>query len=217
MRNLHLEYMKIKEYNNTLFGGFMAFIPIELFEYEVNISKNEIISRLNSNIEPTHIFRWANYGKPYFGEIYPDGFKMTRHSIMRNSFRPLIIGNIIHTENRILLRIVIRLYLWIPIVAGILVLGIPVIAAVFSFIDKFQTLEIKNIVSVLILLISLLSSLIFIIFCIGLLLYPVITFLFKIESRKSKQFIEELLEGRLIKEEKNIIKLLMCIIRPHFA
>jgi hypothetical protein len=81
----------------------MAFLPWENIEYRLNLTKDEIIARINNIVEPKGIFgifflKKYSYGKPYEGEIYENGFKIKRISVYGNSFKPIIIGNIIENE-----------------------------------------------------------------------------------------------------------------------
>jgi hypothetical protein len=98
----------------------MAFLPIELLTVKMNISKNEIINRLINNLEQkTFVFPIG--GKQYYGKIYENGFKILRKSIIQNSFRPIIIGNIIENNDETFLEILLRPYLLVLILMCFLI------------------------------------------------------------------------------------------------
>jgi hypothetical protein len=86
----------------------MAFLPWENIEFKTNLTKEEIINRLNNVVEPKGVFgiyflKKNSFGKPYDGEIYENGFKIKRITFYGNPFKPIIVGNIIeNNEERII-------------------------------------------------------------------------------------------------------------------
>lgn len=71
-------------------------LPFEKITYRTRLSKNQVLDRLNTNIEPKRIFNL--FGKPYTrlytGIVRDDSFKIERVIQYRNSFRPVITGNV---------------------------------------------------------------------------------------------------------------------------
>ena len=81
----------------------MAFLPWENIEFKTNLTKEEIINRLNNVVEPKGVFgifflKKYSYGKPFEGEIYENGFKIRLITFYGNSFHPIIVGNIIENN-----------------------------------------------------------------------------------------------------------------------
>ncbi|MDR0316243.1 MAG: hypothetical protein LBH97_05010, partial [Treponema sp.] len=81
----------------------MNFLPWENIEYTTKLTKEEIINQINNVVEPKGvfwIFKKYSYGKPYDGEIFENRFKIRRITWYRNSFFPIIEGNILENEEQ---------------------------------------------------------------------------------------------------------------------
>ena len=164
----------------------MAFLPWENIEYRTNLTKDEIISRINSVVEPkgvfgVYFFKKYSYGKPYDGEIYENGFKIKRISIIGTLFKPIIAGNIIEDNGQNIINIKMRLhYLAMGFMAiwfgGLLLTLLKDIIKPKSGVNIFS---------------EIIGALTFLI-----LGYLLMTIPFKFESRKSKKFFNELFSAR---------------------
>jgi len=62
------------------------------FEIETAMTPGEIVTKLNSKIEPTKLLRFSSPHAPFQGKISQNGFKITRIIHYRNSFLPVISG-----------------------------------------------------------------------------------------------------------------------------
>jgi hypothetical protein len=160
----------------------MAFLPWENIEYKTNLTKDEIINRINSVVEPKGVFgifflKKYSYGKPYDGEIYENGFKIKRISIIANSFKPIIVGNIIEDNGKNIINIKMRLHYLV-----IWFMTIWFGGALFTLINGIiKEISGVNIFS------KIIGALIFLV-----LGYLVMTIPFKLESIKSKKYFNEL-------------------------
>jgi hypothetical protein len=73
----------------------MKFFPYERFKIKSHLSKSEAINRLNNVIEPKRYFRFfGSSEKPYQGKIEDSHFEISRIIGYRNSFLPMIKGDI---------------------------------------------------------------------------------------------------------------------------
>jgi hypothetical protein len=161
---------------------YMAFLPWENIEYKTSLSKDEIINRINNIVEPKGIFgifllKKYSYGKPYEGEVYENGFKIKRITFYMNSFKPIILGNIIENRNQTIINIKMRCHYFIAgfmsiWFGGVLFTLLKNIIRAGSFIDIIS---------------SIVEALIFLAFG-----YLLITISFKYESKKTKKIFGEL-------------------------
>ena len=186
-------------------GGIMAFIPIEYLRYKVNLSKEEIINCLNTCVEPKNMFHW--FGKPYFGEISENGFKIIRHSVMKNCFRPVIIGNMVHKDSCIYLEILMRPYLCVIPFMCLLLGSIEILFPVFCAVSI--GVEMKSIMYGFI---SFVITFILTTVISGI-LYTIMVFFFKIESKQVKLLFNEWFKTGVFEEENNIKRLIMYIMK----
>jgi hypothetical protein len=155
------------------------------------LSVEEVTRRLADNIESkkNSIFSGFNKtsNKPYEGQILGDTFTISRIINYRNSFLPVITGHIstflgktqINVKMRPVTFVLIFISLWLGIV-GFICLGI-FLTGIFQFQQILQ-----NGFSPMILIP-------FGMFLFGCLLT---TLAFKAESKKTKEFLEQLLEGQ---------------------
>ena len=186
----------------------MVFFPMELLRYKINISKDEIISRLNDNVGPKSFFNLSIHGKLFFGEVYENRFKIMRNSAIQNSFRPIITGNIIENGVENILEILMRPH-FIVLIIMIIFLGFSgIVVPIIVFVTGFDTKQIA--VSLLAILIALLFLIISVV-----IFYSIMVLFFKFESRKSRNLLEELFEDKinLIEEEDNIMEIIMYVIK----
>jgi hypothetical protein len=167
-----------------------------------------MISRLNNNVEPKRFFNWFSFRKPYFGEVYENRFKIMRHSIIQNNFRPIIIGNIIENDIENILEVLIRPHLIVLIFMSIFLIICGIIAPIIVCITA---LDMKK------LFVSLMAIIVIFLFLIisVVILFSIMILFFKFESKQVKKFLSELFEGKIntIEEENNIIKIITYAIK----
>jgi hypothetical protein len=165
------------------------FLPFDNFKLQTKLTVAEVQSRLSNSIEPKKNFRFSfnnKRTKPYEGEVIGTSFKINRIINYRNSFLPVIIGEIssrldkteISVRMRPVIAVLIFMSFWLGVV-GLVCLGI-LIAAIAQFIQLLQ-----HGFSPMILIP-------FIMFAFG---YTLITFGYRIEAQKSKDFLKTLLEA----------------------
>ncbi len=172
------------------------YLPIENYTLITKLSVEEIMQRLTQNVEPRKNVRMHGFGrkslKPYEGEITTNSFKISRIIDSRNSFLPMITGNISSflgkTEIKIKMQpatfVLIFISLWLGIV-GIVCLGMAAVA--LAQISKIFTKDFSP-----------MTFIPFAMFIFGCLLTH---FAFKSESKKSKQFLERIFEATEINSD----------------
>ncbi len=167
------------------------YLPVENYVITTRLSAAEVYKRLSENIAAKRTFRLTGSNrkstKPYEGVIHGNSFTISRVIDYRNSFLPIIQGNIStflgQTEVRVKMRpmtfVLIFMSLWLGVVAlvciGILIAGFL----------KFSEL-LKNGFSPMVLI------------PFGMLAFGglLTNLAFKAESKKSKQFLTALLDGQ---------------------
>ena len=178
-------------------------MPVEKIIYETSLDYNSIISSLESIIEPYNFLGFSIYGKPYNGTINMNSFKIKRHSmIIRNSFKPVIVGivetNGVNNIIRVKMRLNVFIKIFLILLLGLLNIIIPIIQLIGTiYIEK------ELLISVLF---YMLSGLLF-----SIIIFSIVTIFFKIESKITKKYFKELLKAEMM-EEKRINILLKEII-----
>lgn len=72
----------------------MKYLPFERIVYRTNLSQEEIIKRLSDFVEPKKFSFVRNPVKDYEGSVNADSFDISRAITYRNSFLPEIYGSI---------------------------------------------------------------------------------------------------------------------------
>src|SRR5262245_20489738 len=89
----------------------MLLLPFRRLTLYTQLHRDEVYRRLAAVVEPT---RWRNPfsrdHKPYEGKISPNGFKILRIIRHRDSFRPVIIGNVRSERVGSAIEVVLRLH-----------------------------------------------------------------------------------------------------------
>ncbi|ACU59576.1 hypothetical protein [Chitinophaga pinensis] len=167
------------------------YLPFENYVLTTRLPVMEVIKRLHNNIEISRGLQLSHLnnssGKPYTGEITSSTFKMSRIINYRNSFLPQITGEITSflDETQIIIKmqpvtfVLIFMSFWLGTVGlaclGILLTGLSQLPLLFS--EGFSPFVLIP----------------FVMFVFGCLLC---TLAFKTEAKKSKAFLEQLLEGQ---------------------
>lgn len=164
-------------------------LPFDNFRLVTKLASAEVKSRIERSIEPEQYFNLSlfnNRQMPYEGELIGDSFKISRVINYRNSFLPIIRGEIYEgigqTEVVINMRpvvfVIIFMSVWLGVI-GMVCLGAVILAIIQ--ITRTSTISFSPLVLIP-----------FFMFAFGccLMLIP-----YKIESRKSKAFLKQLLEA----------------------
>ena len=165
----------------------MKYLPFENIIYRTELDSEEILQRLNENIEPKKTFRMTkifgdNNHKPYEGDISGVSFNITRIISYRNSFMPIIKGNIEKDFNVTKINVKMRLH---PLVLAFVliwcgVIGVACLGILISSVSKGNFDPIALIPFGMILF--------------G---YGLTTASFKYESKKSKKYLAQLFEAKI--------------------
>ncbi|MFB9108450.1 hypothetical protein [Flavobacterium gyeonganense] len=77
---------------------FRKYLPLEELVYHSNLTKEELIKRVQNEIEAEKSFGFGannySYSKPYIGKVYNNSFEIKRAINYRNSFLPVIKGSV---------------------------------------------------------------------------------------------------------------------------
>lgn len=107
----------------------MKIYPKYLFTIDSPLSASEMVSVLESAVEPPKLVRWGASGsRSYQGEFTHSGFKIWRIISYRNSFLPIIEGTIIPVTSGSRVAVTMRLHrfiavfmiIWLSMVAALL-------------------------------------------------------------------------------------------------
>jgi len=166
------------------------FLPYENYVLTTRLSCDEVLKRIAENIEEKQGFNFSifsrSYNKPYTGEIIGHSFKISRNILYRNSFLPVIKGQVSsyprHTQINIKMRPVIFVLVFMTFWLGIV--GVVCISTLLAGLLQFREV-LQNGFSPMFLIP-------FGMFAFGWLLSY---FGFKRESNKSKEFLARLLES----------------------
>jgi hypothetical protein len=169
----------------------MKFLPYEHLKIKSALSSQEVLKRLNNVIEPKRYLRlFGTREKPYEGKAEGEHFEVSRIIGYRNSFLPMINGDIqtdingctIYISMRPHILVIAFMVFWLGSV------GIGFLGSLISFIPLFGQNSTTH------------SSLILPLggmFAFG---YGILLGCFKFESIKSKDFFLDLLEAKEVEE-----------------
>lgn len=165
------------------------FLPFDNFKLVTKLSATEVQQRIESITQPKKGFSFSfsgNRNKPYEGKLIDRSFEISRIINYRNSFLPIIKGYISaylgRTEVTIKMRPVVFVLIFMLLWLG--VVGLVCLGTIISAIMKFrQVLEGGF---------SPLALIPFGMFVFG---YALLMIAYKAESKKSKAFLEQLLEA----------------------
>jgi hypothetical protein len=156
----------------------MLFLPFEKIKYKTNLSRDIIIEKLDSVIEPKKpgIFGGLSYVKYFRGELLENEFKIIRNIVYRNSFIPIIKGKIYNEDESVTINIFMRMYIFVTIFITFW-LGICLMVICASLPSTKSTI---------------IPSVIFVF---G---YTLMIACFKYESKKARKLLEELLNLEMV-------------------
>jgi hypothetical protein len=164
----------------------MAFFPYENYRFTTQLSPDEILKRLNEHVEIQKKGSWfigPSASKPYSGFVDAGGFTIRRNISYRNSFLPTTKGVLEREFSRTRIHVVMRMHTFV-VVFMFVWLGLALFGGISVFVASIFT-PTFNPVAFIALLIPAAG-------------YLLVTIPFKIESRKTKTFLSEvLLEERL--------------------
>jgi hypothetical protein len=169
--------------------NFSAFLPFENYMLTTKLSVDEVLKRIADNIQQKQGFSFStfsrNYTKPYTGQIIGTTFTMNRNINYRNSFLPVITAQItpFPGQTQVNIKMLPTTFTLIFISFWLGVVGLACIGTLFMGLLQFGQI-LRNGFSPIFLLP-------FGMFVFGYLLVYVG---FKVESKKSKIFLANLLE-----------------------
>jgi hypothetical protein len=169
----------------------MAFIPFEIIQYKTGFSKNIVLEKLNSIVEREDILKslTGKYSKRFIGRINGNNIKIVNNTRKyRNSFSAIAFIKIFEDDNDdTIIDVFMRMNIFVIIFMIIWLGGCIFALFIVLFLMPFDY-EIEIIISCLPIII---------LFIIG---YSFMTGLFKMESRKIKENLEELFKVIIIYE-----------------
>lgn len=159
-------------------------LPFERFTLATNLSVDEVKRKLK-----THIDSAEKQLEPYKGHISIDGFDMERKITYRNSFLPQIKGRFANGMGRTEIRITMKLALSVLIFMCIWMGGVGMFCIVITIGLITNSPELAKDGMLLFKVMP------FMMFAGG---YLMMTILFKMESKQSKQFLQRLAEAEIV-------------------
>ena len=162
----------------------MNILPITTVTYKTQLSIKEVIEKLNDCVEPKKGFSLlsggAGRGKLYEGEISGQTFEVSRIISYRNTFLPVITGNIQQENNATIIEINMRLNKFVS--AFLLIWCVIFAFAVILLITKEVDFFVMFYVMPFVLLLVFFS-------------------VFKFEVNKSKKDFQQIFEAEIIEEK----------------
>lgn len=167
------------------------YLPFEKYVLKTTLSEEEVRRRLVANVEIRsallNSLRWSSsHSKPYEGKFDGNTFKVSRIINYKNSFIPVIEGRISTFLNTTEIHIKMRLHTFVKVFTIIWLSGVSVgcIAAASATVEELN--KNKRPESLPFMFIP------FLMLAFGGVLFTVP---FKIESKRSRKFFKDLLEG----------------------
>lgn len=166
------------------------YLSLEYIYFFTSVKDYEIIARLQNTVEPEGLlksgFIRTRAAKPYKGEIVGNTFKIQRIINYRNSFLPVIVGEVLPDRGGTRINIQMRLNILISafVAAWFLFfsIGFLVLCMLFLVEPEFDPINLMS--------------------TFGLVLFTAVFIaFFKYESIKAKKFLQELFEAEIIDKE----------------
>ena len=79
----------------------MKLLPYDTFSFQTALTMDEIVKRMENNIEPKKLFKFLGGEKIFQGSFSESGFQISRRIKYNNSFLPVIKGCFSQKQNRI--------------------------------------------------------------------------------------------------------------------
>jgi len=166
-------------------------LPFEKLIYRSTLTKEELLAHLQNEIEDQKSFGFGafkhSYSKPYIGKIFNNSFKIQKAINYRNSFLPIIQGEIKDDINGSKINVKMNLANLVKVFMIVWLGGVSIacIAALYKIIfDNDLDSEAQ--------------FLIFIPFCMLIIGILMVSLGFKVESRKSITDLEEILKAKIV-------------------
>jgi hypothetical protein len=168
---------------------FKSFLPFDNFKLLTKLSATEVQQRIESITELKNGYNFSfpgNRNRPYEGKLMDRSFEISRIINYRNSFLPTIKGhistNLGRTELTIRMRPVVFVFVFMTFWLG--AVGLVCLGTIIFVIMNFKQLLEGGL--------SPFALIPFGMFAFG---YALLTIAYKSESKKSKAFLEQLLEA----------------------
>jgi hypothetical protein len=166
-------------------------LPFETLVYHSALSNEELINHLQNEIEAEKSFGLGaqkfTYSKPYIGKVYRSGFEIKRALNYRNSFLPLIKGEIKNDISGSKISVKMKLHDFVKAFMILWLGGVSI-----ACLGGLYTLLFTDNAD------SEAGFFIFIPFAMLLFGIAMVSFGFKAESQKSKKDLEEILQAKII-------------------
>lgn len=171
---------------------FKKIIPFENLIYHSSLSKEELLLHLQNQIESKKSFGFGSfkhsYSKSYIGKIYNDSFEIKRAINYRNSFLPLIKGHVKNdlTGSKIYVKMGLLDFVKAFMILWLGGVSVACIATIYSLLSTDLSREGGFFIFIP-----------FIMLLAGILM---VTFGFKVESKKSITDLEQILSAKIVEQ-----------------
>lgn len=165
-------------------------LPFEELLYHSKLTKEELFLHLQNEIEAEKSFGLGahkySYSKPYIGKVFNNQFEIKRAINYRNSFLPIIKGEIQDAVNGSKIKIKLKLVDIVKVFMIIWLSGVFLACIAVGTNFAINGFDPETGFTILI--------------PFGMLLFGIlmVTISFKAESRKSKKDLEEMLQARIV-------------------
>ncbi|WP_313092138.1 hypothetical protein [Chryseobacterium flavum] len=160
----------------------MKYLPFERITYLTNLSEQEIITRLSGFVEPRKYGFRRSYVKDYEGFVNEKNFEISRIIQYRNSFLPQISGIIQKNNYGTEIEVTMKLHVFVFI---FLLFWCSIAIGIFIMIGSTEKkMSVEFFMPLLMLLF----------------VYALTMIGFKVESKRSKEYLKKSFEAEIIKE-----------------
>ncbi|MCX6319918.1 MAG: hypothetical protein NTW29_21745 [Bacteroidetes bacterium] len=170
--------------------NFKKYLPFERFEITTRLSAGEVMNRISGKVVPKKKFRLFSFSsspdKPYEGELSGDSFTISRIIDYRNSFLPVISGQVTSIAGKTRIKITMRLATPVTVFMAFWlgIVGVICLVMIFAGLVHFREIFQEGISPV--------SFIPFAMFAMGSFM---VSYGFKTESKKSKASLLSIFEG----------------------
>ena len=164
------------------------FLPFDKFHLQTGLSESEVLTRLQNSIQPqkNSLSLFPKETKPYIGKVIGRSFEIRRSINYRNSFLPVIKGELIERLNKTRISVSLRPSVFVLIFMAFWLgtIGFVCIGIIVVLIIQFNKINWQEF--------SPIALIPFVMFIFG---YGLLMFGYRVESSKSKRFLLNLLEA----------------------